>query len=76
MVKVSLVTPQETLFEGLAESVFLPGEYGEFEVLAYHNPIVSTLTKGVVRIDERLFQISHGIARLNENNDLIILADG
>jgi F-type H+-transporting ATPase subunit epsilon len=74
MLKVVLVKPDEILYEGLAESVFLPGEYGEFEVLTFHAPIMSVLKKGMVRIDERIFNISEGIAKFNEHNELIILA--
>jgi F0F1-type ATP synthase epsilon subunit len=73
MLKVILSTPKELMFDGLAESVYLPGEYGEFEVLPFHQQIMSTLRKGIVRIDEHFFDIKEGIARLDENNELIIL---
>ncbi|MBI4835052.1 MAG: hypothetical protein HY811_09585 [Planctomycetes bacterium] len=74
MLKVVLAKPDEILYEGLAESVFLPGEYGEFEILTFHAPVMSVLKKGLVRIDDRIFSISDGIAKFDENNELVILA--
>lgn len=76
MLKVTLTNPNEVVYEGLAESLFLPGEYGEFEVLSFHCPIVSTLKKGAVRIDDRFFEIEHGIMKMDENNEVTILVNG
>ena len=46
--KVMIVSPEKTLFEGSADSVMLPGQMGRFEVLKNHAPIVSILTAGRV----------------------------
>ncbi len=75
MMKVTLVDPERIVYEGLAESVFVPGEYGEFEVLTFHCSIMSTLKKGVVRIDDQFFDIEHGIMKMNENNEITILVN-
>ena len=37
--KVLIVSPEKTLFEGTADSVMLPGQMGRFEVLKNHAPI-------------------------------------
>ena len=47
---LEIITPQQTLFKGEVESVLFPGSYGDFQVLNNHAPIVSTLTKGKVKI--------------------------
>lgn len=47
---VTIVSPEETLFNGEAVAVKLPGEKGRFEVLEGHAPIVSTLTSGKVAL--------------------------
>lgn len=46
--KVSIVSPEKTLYEGEATGVKLPGEAGRFEVLENHAPIISTLAAGKV----------------------------
>jgi F-type H+-transporting ATPase subunit epsilon len=75
MLKVVLTTPKEVMFEGLAESVYLPGDYGEFEVLTFHAQIMSVLKKGIVRIDDRFFNIKEGFAQMDQNNELVILVE-
>ncbi|MDI6787562.1 MAG: hypothetical protein QME51_04250 [Planctomycetota bacterium] len=66
---------KEVLYEGLAESVFLPGEYGEFEVMSFHTPIISTLKKGKLRIDDLFFDIDGGIAKMDETNKMLVLIE-
>lgn len=75
MLKVILTNPNEVMFEGLAESVYLPGVYGEFEVLSFHAQIMSVLKKGIVRIDDRFFNIKDGFARMDQNNELVVLVE-
>jgi F-type H+-transporting ATPase subunit epsilon len=48
---VSLVTPERTLFEGEAEMVTMRSGGGDIAFLAGHEPYVSTVEIGVVRID-------------------------
>jgi len=43
-----------------------PGDYGEFEILQFHWPIISILIKGEIIIDNMGFPISRGIARFGE----------
>lgn len=59
----------------MASSVVLPGEEGEFSVLDFHQPIVSCLKEGVVKIDEKQsIPIKRGIARM-EGNELVVLVE-
>lgn len=46
--KVTIVSPETTLFAGEASAVKIPGEQGRFEVLEGHAPIISTLSPGIV----------------------------
>lgn len=50
--KVSVISPEATLFEGRATSVTAPAFDGEVGILASHAPMVTTLGKGVLRIDD------------------------
>ncbi len=47
---LEIITPEQTLFKGDVESILFPGSHGDFQVLNNHAPIVSTLTKGKVKI--------------------------
>ena len=47
---LEIISPEKTLFKGEVESVLFPVTYGDFQVLNNHAPIVSTLTKGKVKI--------------------------
>ncbi len=66
MIEVSVINQAQVIFEGVANSVVLPGDYGAFEVLPFHWPIVSLLKKGEIVIDDMGFPISRGIARFGE----------
>lgn len=48
--RVRLVTPERTLFEGVADTVELPSKTGHFEVLYGHAPLVAVLGAGDVTI--------------------------
>lgn len=62
------------MFSGVAKSVILPGDQGEFELLPFHWPIVSLLRKGEIIIDEIGFPISKGIARFAAEK-LVVLVE-
>ena len=59
---LEIVSPEAKLFSGEVESLTVPGASGSFQVLNNHAPIVSTLTKGQVRIQ--------GNIKLDETNQI------
>lgn len=69
----------ENLFDGEALSVSLPGEDGAFEVLAHHEPLVSPLKTGEVRVASADGKRYHfeippgGIAEISANQATILL---
>lgn len=67
MIEVSILNQAQVIFNGVAKSVVLPGDYGEFEILPFHWPIISLLTKGEIIIDEMGFPISKGVARFADD---------
>lgn len=72
---VTVLNPKRLLFEGKAESVFLKGDMGEFELLAYHSPLISVLKEGSIIIDWRWgIPIKKGLARFLQNS-LIVLVE-
>ncbi|MBR1784835.1 MAG: hypothetical protein IJ760_05300 [Bacteroidales bacterium] len=74
---VTITKPDATLYNGGAKLVQLPGTGGKFEILENHAPIISSLTKGTLRLvdtdgAEQVFDIRGGVVK-SQNNDLIIL---
>lgn len=44
--KLDILTPQKTVYNGEVRSVTFPGTQGSFQVLENHAPIISSLVKG------------------------------
>ncbi len=77
--KVEIITPESTLFEGDGTYVFLPGSDGSLGVLNNHAPLISSLKKGVVRVKdnsgkEHRFEVKGGTVEVF-NNKVTILAE-
>lgn len=74
--KVKITKPDSTLYDGEATLVQMPGTGGLFEVLNNHAPIISSLTKGTLRLTtpegEKTFEIRGGVVK-GQQNDLLIL---
>ena len=74
MLKVGIYDYHQALFDGVANRVILPGDYGVFEVLIYHKPLLSLLRKGEIIVDDVGFPISRGIVRVRDN-ELVALVE-
>ena len=48
ILRLSLVSPESTIYEGEVQKVVLPGTLGSFEILPRHAPIVSSLKAGTI----------------------------
>ena len=74
--KVIISKPDTTLYDGDAKLVQLPGSGGLFEMLDNHAPIISSLSKGTIRLvnneGEKTFEIRGGVVK-GQQNDLMIL---
>lgn len=76
--KLSIVSPEETLYEGEVKSVKMQGIDGKFQVLNDHAPLISALCKGEIKIEEesgekKSFAINSGLVELAKN-EIHILA--
>ena len=76
---LEIITPEKELFNGEVDSVKLPGTNGEFEILNNHAPIISTLSKGEIRVitnkkNIEKFNINGGVIEMQKNK-VIVLAD-
>jgi F-type H+-transporting ATPase subunit epsilon len=78
--RLEILTPDKTVFEGEVSSVTLPGTLGAFEILKDHAPIISTLEEGKITVrgnnkSEDAIVIKGGVVEVLDNK-IMVLADG
>ncbi|MBI3332163.1 ATP synthase F1 subunit epsilon [Candidatus Peregrinibacteria bacterium] len=76
--RVEIITPEKTVFQGEVDSVSLPTPQGEITVLPHHIPVISIVVPGSIVIrkgnDEQLFAVSRGVIEI-DGTSVRILAD-
>jgi F-type H+-transporting ATPase subunit epsilon len=75
MLKVSVVSPEATLFEGDATSVVAPAFDGEVGILDNHAPMITVLGQGVLRVDGATpakFMVSGGFVQVVDNQVRVV----
>lgn len=78
--KLEILTPNGEIYNGDAVSVVLPGEEGEFGVLAGHAALTTLLVAGVVDVEKEdksveSIVINWGVAHVNEEK-VVVLVEG
>jgi F-type H+-transporting ATPase subunit epsilon len=77
--QIEIITPEERLFAGIADAVQFPGLDGSFQVLNSHAPIISALTKGVIKValseDHKKFNELKGTIEHDPSNDKEVLIE-
>lgn len=76
---LEIITPDKKVFEGEVNLIQLPGSKGGFEILKNHAPIISTLEKGTIKIQdknnkEHFFEVDGGVIE-NKANKIIVLVE-
>lgn len=76
---LEIITPDKKVFEGEVKLIQLPGSKGAFEILNNHAPIISTLEKGRIKIQdlngkEHFFDVDGGVIE-NKSNKIIVLVE-
>lgn len=79
MFKLSIVSPEKTLYEDDVESLVAPGVDGYLGILSNHAPLITSLASGKLEIRdsakmEKIASISGGFLEVS-NNTATILAD-
>jgi F-type H+-transporting ATPase subunit epsilon len=78
--KVNITTPGKLVFEDNVEMVTIPGEEGEFGVLAGHSPLISGIASGLISIysdnslKDRVF-VAGGFAEVNQKEVNILATE-
>jgi F-type H+-transporting ATPase subunit epsilon len=75
--QIEIVTPQKVYFSGEIVSVTVPGEQGQFQILRNHAPLLSSLTKGNVKIaladrSEQSFSVLDGFFEVSSNKAILL----
>ena len=74
--KCIVLSPHSLIYENEVQSIFLTGDSGEYELLAYHYPLLGVLKKGDVIINwSEKVPINGGIIRFFANECLIMVEE-
>ena len=81
MISVQVMTARRLLWEGEVSSVIVPGDCGDYEICAYHKPVVGALRKGTIYLHGldskksiKSIDIQGGVNRF-DNNSLVALVE-
>jgi F-type H+-transporting ATPase subunit epsilon len=74
--KLQILTPDKSVYDGEVEALLVPGTAGPFEILKDHAPILSTLTSGEVRVrangKETYYTVSGGFVEFHQNVAVVL----
>ena len=74
---LTIITPDEKVFEGSVQQVTFPGSAGSFQVLKNHAPLVSPLQKGTIRYgneqQEHALAIEEGLVEVLHNTITVLV---
>jgi len=75
---LDILTPEKTVFTGEIQLVKVPGANGSFEVMENHAPIISSLSKGELKINPKegnpiLYNIEGGVIEVNNNKAIVLV---
>ncbi len=76
---IAIISKEKILYQGQADTVFVPTETGIIEVLPEHMQLVSALKAGdlIVKNDDKetVFKITGGVLEVRQKSNVIILVD-
>ena len=74
--KCTILSPNELIYEDQVQSLFLQGDRGEYEILAYHYPLIGVLVAGDIIIDwKESIAIKGGVVRFFANECVVLLEE-
>jgi len=74
---IEIITPDETIFTGIAKLAQFPGIDGSFEILNNHAPMIAVLKKGKIKIQDEnnqflFFEVKGGVVEVLKNKVLVL----
>jgi F-type H+-transporting ATPase subunit epsilon len=74
--KLEIITPEMSVFDGEVDTVILPGKNGQFQLLKDHAPMVSTLAKGELIYEvagkKESMIVDGGVIEVSKNKVLVL----
>ena len=71
-----ILSPHKLIFEREVQSVFLAGDRGEYEILAYHYPLLGVLKQSEIVVDwKEKIPIRGGVVRFFANECIILIEE-
>jgi F-type H+-transporting ATPase subunit epsilon len=78
-INVSIISPEEEIYNGSAEMVVVPGEDGDFAAMYEHAPLITYLRPGKLEVIEEekkeklAYFVKGGFVKVKENQCLIMV---
>lgn len=76
MLKVSVISPEATLFQGEVDSVIAPAFDGEVGILTSHAPMMTLLGKGILKLGSQgaagRFAVEGGFLQVVDDNVRVV----
>lgn len=74
---LQIVTVSEELFNGTAQELHCTGVEGEMTILAQHEPFITTLKTGALRVtdedkEKHTFEITNGVLEVAHNRAVVL----
>jgi F-type H+-transporting ATPase subunit epsilon len=76
VLKVSVISPEASLYEGEASAVVAPAFDGEVGILTGHAPMMTLLGKGQLRVGEKRFEVDGGFLQVVDNHVRVVTESG
>ncbi|MCD4779209.1 MAG: hypothetical protein K8S27_01480 [Candidatus Omnitrophica bacterium] len=74
--KCIVLSPRKLIYQNEIQSIFLSGDQGEFEILAYHYPLLSVIKPSNLIINwSEAIPIRGGVLRFFANECVIMVED-
>ncbi len=74
--KIVIMTPEALLYQNEVESAFFIGDRGEYELLAYHYPVIGILKQGNIILNWReAVPIKFGVIRFFANDCIVLVEE-
>ena len=71
-----ILSPKNLIFENVVSSLFIIGDRSEYELLAYHYPLIGLVQKGDIVVDwKKRIPIRSGILRFFANECTILIEE-
>ena len=71
-----ILSPKNLIFENVVNSLFIIGDHSEYELLAYHYPLIGLVQKGDIVVDwKQRIPVRSGILRFFANECTILVEE-